>query len=464
MKHSLALLCFISIQFLCAQSFEVTQIKVAGAADKRINLVIMGDGYLASEFDDFEVDANAFVTEMFSQSPFLEYSDYFNVYIIKVPSEESGAMHPGTASDEPTGSSTVPVIDVNNYFGAAYDSFNIHRLLFSSNYALISTVLANNFPEYDQALILVNAPYYGGSGGTFPFASTDESAIEIAIHELGHSFSNLKDEYYPGDAQAAEAVNMTQDNNPETVKWKNWLGSSNVGIFPYGTTGTPSTWYRPHQNCKMRYLGVPFCSVCKEGIIERIHTLVSPIESYSPVANTLENPSLPLEFQLDLVQPLPNTLDTTWTLNSINFSSSLDNLSLLETDLVEGSNTLTALVTDNTALLRVDGHEDIHLYTVTWTIEVASLGISSITAESNHITINIYPNPAGNMLNVSIESDLKTDFSFKLISIDGKEVLSIPANVHSATAVDIERLSSGLYMLNVFQGNVLIGQKKLIKE
>src|SRR5690606_23432303 len=108
-----------------------------------------------------------------------------------------------------------------NYFGSSYDNFGSHRLLYSSNYALISTVLANNFPEYDQALILVNAPYYGGSGGTFPFTSTDASSIEIAIHELGHSFSNLKDEYYPGDVLEAKAINMTHNNNVPNNKWWN---------------------------------------------------------------------------------------------------------------------------------------------------------------------------------------------------------------------------------------------------
>lgn len=447
-----------------AQTFEVSQIKNSGDADKRINLVILGDGYLASEFDDFETDANYFITEMFSQSPFLEYSNYFNVYIVKVPSVESGATHPRTAPDEPTGSAAIPVSSVNNYFGSAYDSYNVHRLLFSSNYALISTVLANNFPEYDQALILVNAPYYGGSGGTFPFASVDESSIEIAIHELGHSFVGLKDEYYPGDAQAAEAINMTQNNNPATNKWKNWMGSNNVGIFIYGNSGSPSTWFRPHQNCKMRYLGVPFCSVCKEGIIERIHSLVSSIDSYSPVSNDLEGPSVPLDFQLNLVQPLPNTLATEWTLNGNIFSNAIQNVILTSSDLLEGTNTLTSVVSDNTALLRVDGHESFHVYTVTWTIEYSTLGIAKITDETNSVNISFYPNPVENVLNVSIDSRLQKEFFITMTSIDGKEVLSTDSNAIGSTALNLECLSSGIYVMTVIQEGLVIGQKKIVKE
>ena len=149
MKQFLLLLFFVSQSYLVAQTFEVEQIRTSGDDDKRINLVILGEGYTASELDIFEGHANNFVNSMFSQTPFLEYSNYFNVYIIKVVSVESGATHPGTAPDEPTGSSAVPVSVVNNYFGAAYDSYGTHRLLFSPNYNLITDVLATNFPEYE---------------------------------------------------------------------------------------------------------------------------------------------------------------------------------------------------------------------------------------------------------------------------------------------------------------------------
>ena len=464
MKQFLLLFFLLSQSYLIAQTFEVEQIKFGGVDDNRINLVVLGEGYTASEMDTFETHANNFVNSMFSQSPFLEYSNYFNVYIIKVISEESGATHPGTASDEPTGSNAVPISTVNNFFGAAYDSYGTHRLLYSPNYNLITDVLAANFPEYDQVLILVNAPYYGGSGGTFPFAATDASSVEIAIHELGHSFVNLKDEYWPGDIQAAEAINMTQNNSTSTIRWKNWIGSNNVGAFRYANSGTASTWYRPHQNCKMRYLGTPFCAVCTEGIIEKIHSMVSPIDSYSPVSNELEDPSLPLELHLDLVLPLPNTLETEWTLNGEVFSNELQDLSILEANLVEGINTLTAVVTDNTALLRVDGHDTFHMYTITWSIDYSTLGIDTISSEGNTIHINMYPNPVENILNVSIESRMQRDFTLTLTSIDGKQLLSTPMNSFGVTVLNLETLSGGIYLLNIFQDGVAIGQKKIVKE
>ena len=251
----LSIVLLFSFQFAFTQVFDVQAIKSSGDDDKRINLVIMGDGYQVGELTQFETDATAFMNDLFSQSPYAEYENYFNVYIIKVISNESGASHPGTAGDEPgPPDPVVPVSTVVNFFGTAYDSFGIHRLLYTPNTGLVSTVLMNNFPLYDQAMILVNAPYYGGSGGQFPVASTGPDSGEIAIHELGHSFVDLNDEYYPGDALAAESINMTQDNNPATVKWKNWLGTNGVNTYPYGASGNPATWYKPHQNCKMQFL------------------------------------------------------------------------------------------------------------------------------------------------------------------------------------------------------------------
>lgn len=462
MKPSILLLFLLAFCTLNAQTFEVQNIKYSGDNDNRINLVIMGDGYLPSEFDAFEAHSNAFVNELFSQSPFSEYTDYFNVYIIKVASAESGATHPGTAPDEPT-SPPVPVTNVNNFFGTQYDSYNIHRLLFSSNYALINNVLANNFPDFDIALILVNAPYYGGSGGAFAFASTDESSIEIAIHELGHSFAFLKDEYYPGDALVQEAINMTQNNNPATIRWRNWLNYNGVGIYPYGTSGTPATWYRPHQLCKMQYLGYPFCNVCKEGIIERIHGLVSPIDGYSPSQTSHTDPSLPLDISLDLVLPIPNTLVTQWTLNGSDFSTNLNAITLTEPDMVLGTNTLTASITDNSELLRVDEHENFHTYTVTWTIQMNNLGIGDIISEQHTLAIKTYPNPTQDVLNVVIESQSLQNFDITLTSIDGKSIQTVRANGSSAT-LDLGDLSTGIYIMGISHQGTILAQKKIVKE
>jgi len=461
MKHILLSVLFFSLHYIHAQVFDVEAIKISGDDDKRINLVILSEGYQASEFAKFETDAANFVTDIFNQSPFLEYANYFNVYIIKVPSNGSGADHPGTATDVTEPASTITNVDT--YFNASYDSFNIHRLLFSSNYATINNVLANNFPNYDQTIILVNSSVYGGSGGAFPFASTGISASEIAIHEIGHSLFNLKDEYYPGDALAAEAINMTQETNSSIVKWKNWIPNNGVGIYKYAPTGNASNWHRPHQNCKMRYLGVPFCSVCKEGMVEKIHSLVPPINSYTPVSNTINNPTFPIDFELNLIHPIPNTLESIWTLNTVKFANNVDAISLLETDLNTGINTLTFAVTDATNLLRVDNHESFHVSTVTWSIDNSSLGIDDITSEANDFNISLYPNPTNDVITIKAENTLNTDLKVDLISLEGKKVKTVIISNYETQQIDISYLSQGIYIANFYANNVLIANKKVVK-
>ena len=457
-------LCFLLLAItlqIPAQTFDVEAIKLEGANDKRINLVFMGDGYTAFELDQFITDATNFSSSLFGQSPFTEYAAYFNVYAIKVISNESGTDHPGTATDV-----TEPVIDVkfvDNYFNTSFDTANIHRLLYTYDSATVYDVLADNFPEYDQPVILVNTSEYGGAGGPYATSSTGTSADEIVIHELGHSLFDLKDEYYPGDALAGEAINMTQETNTSLVKWKNWIGTSGVGIYPYGTSGNAATWNRPHQNCKMRYLGVPFCSVCKEGIVEKIHSLISPIDAYTPNNTTVDEPTFPLDFQLDLIKPIPNTLESEWTLNTVSFASNVDDVSVLETDLVEGANTLTAAIHDNTPFLRVDNHESVHIHTVTWTINYSSLGINDIESELNNYTISMYPNPANSILNVTLESNSSSNLKIEIMSLDGKKVKSTSLSNYENTPIDISHLSEGVYVSNFYSANILIASKKLVK-
>lgn len=447
--------------FVSAQTFEVETLKMSGDIDKRINLVVLSEGYQTIEFPKFITDATGFMNAMFSQSPFLEYANYFNVYAIKVPSNESGSDHPGTAFDviEPK----TPVVSVDTYFNTSFDTNNTHRLLYSYSSAIISTVLANNFPSYDQAIVLVNSDEYGGSGGQFPFTSTGVNASEIAIHEMGHSFANLKDEYYQGDIYLSEGINMTQQTNSSLVKWKNWMGVNNIGIYQHSGSSMAQTWYRPHQNCKMRSLNVPFCSVCNQGIVEKIHALVSPIDSYTPVSNALTNPTFPFDFALNLIKPIPNTLISTWKLNAIDFTNDVDTVSLLETDLNAGMNTLTVAVNDITALLKVDNHDTFHVYTITWNIEKTALGIKDITSEIANYNITMFPNPANTLVNFKIESDTDVNLKVDIVSFDGKLIKSIWATNYYTNQMDISHFSNGVYLANFYANNVLIASKKLVK-
>ncbi len=479
MRYKLLILFLVlNYHFGQCQIFDKETIKNSGDNDKRINLVILSDGYQTSELNDFKTDAISFVNDMFSQSPFSEYTDYFNVHIVKVPSTESGADHPGTSINpfESPSSPITPIHSVNTYFNSTFDSYGYHRLLYyeidgnsaNGTHAKITSVLADNFPTYDQTLILVNSDVYGGSGGEFPMASQGVengiSATEVAIHELGHSFANLKDEYFPLDEiYFEEGINMTQVSSPSLIKWKNWLGENQTGIYQYNTSGFAANWYRPHQSCKMRYLGYPFCSVCKEGIIEKIHSLISPIDSYLPVSNTINTSTYPINFQLNLIKPIPNTLKSTWTLNATNFKNDVDALSIIETDLNAGTNDLTVVVHDDSHMLKIDNHETTHVYTVTWTITKSALGIDDITSEENNFNISLFPNPTNNILNLKVESKNTVNLKVDIISLDGKKIKSTKISNYENNEVDISHLSQGLYLANFYSNHILITSKRFVK-
>ena len=153
--------------------------------------------------------------------------NYFNVFTIEVPSVESGTNHPGTSPDPDC--QQVPISTANNYFGSSFDISAIHRLVCIEHEDSAANVLATNFPEYDIVLVIVNSPYYGGSGGYYTVTTTDENTGEVSLHEIGHSFGNLADEYWSG--YPWEAPNETKNSDPLTIRWKNWLYDNGIEII-----------------------------------------------------------------------------------------------------------------------------------------------------------------------------------------------------------------------------------------
>ncbi len=375
MKHfAFVLLGVLAAPFVSAQTFPVENILINGTNSTRINLVYLSDGYQSSELTNFITHTNSINADLFSQSPFLEYENFFNAYAIKVPSTESGAKHAGTATDvvEPAS----PIMDPANYFGSRFDVSNIHRLLVPASSGQVSTVASANVPDYDQLLMLVNSTVYGGSGGSIATSSVHATADEIMYHEIGHSFANLGDEYW---FNCAERKNRTANNNPATIIWKNWLNSNGIGIYQIGA----NPCYRPHQNCKMQALGQPYCSVCKEAFIDKIYQLVSPITAFTPATNTVNFVGPSMNFGLTLTLPNPNTLQVQWLLNGVVIGTSGSSIAITTAQLNSGSNTLQAKVTDATLLSRAywPGTSG-YLHSVTWTIQNTSAPVELLQFEA----------------------------------------------------------------------------------
>lgn len=457
MKNILLVTLILLFETSFTQTFNVETIVQSGSNESRINLVILSDGYQTNELSQFITDATAFSNYLFSRSPYKEYKNYFNIHAIKVPSNQSGANHPGTASDvsEPVH----PVLSVDNYFGSRFDAYGIHRLLVA-NSSTISTVLANNFPSYDLVLVLVNSPHYGGSGGQFAVSSTNGNANKIALHEIGHAFVRLKDEYYAGDVYANEGINMTQTTNPLTVRWKNWIGQNNIGIYQHCCGGDSANWYRPHQNCMMRSLNASFCSVCIEATIEKIHTITSPITSHVPLNTGSIDIASGMSFTVDLIEPIPNSLDVEWKLNGTVINNGNSTVTISSNDLTVGNNSLQVTITDATSYLQVNNHENIHVNSILWNINSSTLSIDDII--KNSLNIELVPNPTQNTLSIKLTN--KENYLLEISDISGKKLITKNVTQHvTPIQIDLSKLSSGTYIAKFNFKNGLIITRKIIK-
>jgi hypothetical protein len=467
-RLTLSLLAVIWGGFASAQVFDKQIIFENGPQEQHINLVFLPDGYLAGDMTKFVTDVNGIVNKIFDQSPFKEYKPYFNAYAILVPSNQSGARHPQTSPDSDC--DPVPQVNsVDNYFGSTFDFGNIHRLLVPLNASKIGSVLADNYPLYDQAFVLVNSPHYGGSGGSVATASNNNSSSEVAIHEIGHSFAFLSDEYWAGPQYAHEAPNMTQQSNASLVKWKNWVGSGDIGVFPYNED--PS-WFRPHQNCKMRFLNVPFCAVCRETFVERIHNLVDPVISYLPEDTEFNIQEGVIDFSVDLITPVPNTFKIRWIRNGQELSVSKDEpeLTLSVNSLVTGTNTIQVQIVDTTALTRSNTHFQSHVYEIMWTIDtdnVTGIEVQSIRSEYE---IEIYPNPVAEALTISYTLPRNAAVEIELVNADGRRVKTLANErqrpgtyTYELPSNELNMNTSGLYYLRLsVDGATLV--EKLIRK
>lgn len=361
-----------------AQKYPIDTLMRNGERLNRINLVYLSDGYLGRDLDVYRGNAVVINDIIFSQAPFKQYKSYFNAYAIRVPSIQSGSIHPGNASDEPT-SPVQPVTNPNTIFQSTFDVGGIHRLLVAQNTAAITNTLFNNLPDYSQALVLVNSPYYGGSGAQFPTASAHPLAAEIAIHEMGHSFADLADEYWIDEIYAAEKANMTKTSSPGSVKWKNWVGTNGVGVFPYGNTFPANTWYRPHQDCKMKSLDKDFCSVCVERFVDVIHQKVTMIDGRTPSATslTLMNKS-PVQFSVSTVQTTPTTVAVKWFLNSSSTpltTPTQQTVTIPYESFRDGNNTVRAEIVDNGPLSKSYAPGVGYVNNLTWTVTVSAAAL-----------------------------------------------------------------------------------------
>jgi hypothetical protein len=338
-----------------------------GPSANRINLVFLSEGYSTNDLARFTGDAQRVLDELFATSPYNEYQSLFNVSIISVASNESGSDHPSAG------------IYRDTYFNSKYESYGVDRLVtippndvdsdYSHGAGKVMQLLQQFAPDYDIAALIVNDSTYGGSGGAIAITSVNDSSPEIIIHELGHSFAHLGDEYgdpYPGYPDTEEP-NTTRQTDRSLIKWHAWIEdetpiptpqtsdyNSVAGLFEgahYHYTG----WYRPQLDCKMRSLGIGFCAVCAETLVLSDYRLVRPVESWSPASTNLTLPAMqPLTFSVAPVTPQRHSLTVQWSVDGVTISGATNTDFPSPVFTSAGTHVVQAKVNDPTQLVRND--------------------------------------------------------------------------------------------------------------
>ena len=253
----------------------------SGSEQECIDVVIMAEGYDKTEMELFYQDAEKACNSIFNHEPFKTMKDKFNIIAVESISEDSGVSIPREGDWKETA--------VSSHF----DTFYSDRYLTTRSVKSIHNWLAGI--PYEHIIILANTDTYGGGGiyNSYTLTTAHHSMFEpVVVHEFGHSFGGLADEYayedepsplYPYDIEPWEQ-NITTLVDFES-KWKDMIDEdteiptpyisdeskayTQVGVFE-GAGYTRRGVYRPTSECRMKINEAPqFCPVCQRAI-ERI--------------------------------------------------------------------------------------------------------------------------------------------------------------------------------------------------
>ena len=206
------------------------ELQKMGDPATKVDLLVLGDGYTAAERGKFEKDARRFMEALFSTSPFREHQKDFNVWGLCPAAEESGVSRPSSG------------IYRRSPVGATYDTFGTERYVLTTENRALRDVAS--FAPYEFIEILVNGQTYGGGGIFNQYATV---AIDnlwagyVGVHEFGHQFGALADEYYTSDVAYLPAEKKTEPWEPNVtalldlanLKWKDLVAAG---------TPVPTPW------------------------------------------------------------------------------------------------------------------------------------------------------------------------------------------------------------------------------
>jgi hypothetical protein len=334
---------------------RVEPVLLSATSGNRVDVLVLGDGYTAAEQATFNTDADSLRGFMFGMAPYKQYASFVNWTTHFSASMQSGVDHPpfqnacttkSCCADTAAQTDPRAGIFVDTKFDGAFCTSQIHRLATVNSTKVLAE--ASAVPDWDEILVLLNDPVYGGSGGQFSVTSTHANAQLIVVHEYGHSFSRLADEYespYPGYPACSDVSgttvcqpNVTDQTTPSLIKWNDWIapstpiptpaGASGVGLFQ-GARYQSVGMYRPQNVCTMRSLGSAFCAVCAQEYVLRLYRggfgnpalgidLIEPGSEMPSAAATVDYMAGQSKtFSATVLRPSPDTVSLQWYLDGV---------------------------------------------------------------------------------------------------------------------------------------------------
>lgn len=425
---------------------EIVPLLNSGDSAKRVDIVIVAEGYTQLERDKFVADANTFLTTFLGadnarlNAPFSTYKGFFNATALFFASAQSG-------TDQPNNN-----VDVNTYFNASQHGSD-GRLLYGDSYKVeveVQNALAAN--AHELVIVLVNTPLYGGAGGSIAWASAgNRLASELALHEIGHSFAGLQDEYvdstvakdFPLSATAfRESPHVTDSLG--RIPWQDWMGYVDgelgvIGTYEGGYYRSTGVW-RATQSSKMLYLDVPFNAPEKEAFALKYYQSIGDYLSVTSPLPALYTP----------VTPNNALFSYTWKYagNVLNTSTQGKIFDAYASGGYNFGTGLSLTTLDNTGTIRKN---------LVNTQQIETINISSAVKQVNSLNYSVSGNDVNQVLRFADSDnviDIQNIQAFSKIYFDGgagQDVLKLSGQLSAVSKLYIDRLDSGTFLLGVQQ-------------
>jgi hypothetical protein len=251
-----------------------------GDPGKSVDIAFIAEGYTAMELDKFHMDVNKMADALFAEPPFSDYRDKINIWAVDAVSQESGTDVPGEG------------IYANTALNSSFYTFDLDRYVTTQDIKAVNDYAAA--VPHDVIVVLINSTRYGGGGVYNYYAGTTTGHMlseKVFIHELGHGFAGLADEYYSSAVAYDEFyplnVEPWEPNITTMVsfstKWKKDIlkgtplptpdeekYQNTTGVFEGGGYSAKGI-FRPETDCRMKSNSPKgFCTVCKKAIIQMI--------------------------------------------------------------------------------------------------------------------------------------------------------------------------------------------------